>query len=313
VSVVTIRLAEETQGAARAQLRGGERPAAGCESSAAGTDGASVGTSGANLGIPRLAYLGVALFISAMNTVNALSALHDIGPRLAPWKPFAWEYSSLVLSLAALPAIGWLTAWAPFERGRLGRFALAHLLGTISFCLLHVGGFIVLRKLIYGWFGERYEFGGFGEVIYEFRKDFLGYCAILAVFILSARLSGDRAAAPASQPLDAEPMFDIRDGAKLIRTPVGEIVSAQSAGNYVEFHLADGRRPLMRATLSSVEAALAAHGFLRTHRSWLVNPQRVRSLEPEGSGDWRIGLEGGAEAPLSRRFPQALEALRRPL
>lgn len=309
---MTTRLAEEARGVAETQWRGAGRPVAGGEPSAAGTDGASAGTSGASPRIPRLAYLGVALFISAMNTVNALSVLHDVGPRLAPWKPFTWEYSSLVLSLAALPAIGWLAARAPFERGRLRRFALVHLLGTIGFCLLHVGGFIVMRKLIYAWFGEHYVFGGFGEVIYEFRKDFLGYCAILAVFILSARLSGARAAAPAPSPTEAEPTFDIRDGAKLIRTPVGEILSVQSAGNYVEFHLSEGRRPLMRATLSSVEAALAPHGFLRTHRSWLVNPLRVRGLEPEGSGDWRIALDGGAEAPLSRRFPQALEALRRP-
>jgi DNA-binding LytR/AlgR family response regulator len=68
---------------------------------------------------------------------------------------------------------------------------------------------------------------------------------------------------------------------------------------------------MMRSTLVSQEAELKPHGFLRTHRSWIVNPRRLRALEPEGSGDWRVLLEGGAEAPLSRRYSNALEALRR--
>jgi hypothetical protein len=90
--------------------------------------------------------------------------------------------------------------------------------------------------------------------------------------------------------------------------------AAMAAGNYVEFHMVDGRRPLMRTTLASVEAELAPHGFVRTHRSWLVNAACVRELKAEGgSGDHRLELEGRVEAPLSRRFPQALDRLRRPV
>jgi DNA-binding LytR/AlgR family response regulator len=186
-----------------------------------------------------------------------------------------------------------------------------HLLVTIPYCLVHVGGFVALRKLVYLSFGQHYAFGSFGELIYEYRKDVLGYFAAVAVFVLVARL-GLRAEPVLSATPEAAATFDIREGAKLIRAPVAEILSAHSAGNYVEFHLADGRRPLMRATLASVEEALAPHRFVRTHRSWLVNPKRVRTLAPEGSGDWRVELDGGAIAPLSRRFPEALEALRRP-
>jgi hypothetical protein len=89
-------------------------------------------------------------------------------------------------------------------------------------------------------------------------------------------------------------------------------LAARSAGNYVEVHLVDGRKPMLRGTLASVETALKPHGFVRTHRSWLVNPLRVRELTAEGSGDFRVGLDGGAEAPVSRRFPQALETLKSP-
>jgi DNA-binding LytR/AlgR family response regulator len=79
---------------------------------------------------------------------------------------------------------------------------------------------------------------------------------------------------------------------------------------YVEFLLRDERRPLMRASLSEIETALGPSGFLRTHRSWVVNPAQVRLLKPSGSGDYRLALEGGAEAPVSRRFPKALAKLK---
>jgi hypothetical protein len=307
---VTTKLAAKASEATETQPSRDERPLAGDEAAGPAASGGARVTAGERLRIPKWAYVGVALFILAGATVNALSDLHDAGPRFAAWKPFAWEFSSVVFDLALLPAMGWLAMRESFLPGRRLRSACAHFLGTIAYCLIHVGGFVALRKLVYASFGEHYAFGSIGEWIYEYRKDALFYCAFVAVFILAARLVARPApAAPASEAPDT---FDIRDGAKLIRTPVAEILSARSAGNYVEFHLADGRRPLTRATLASVEAALAPLGFVRTHRSWLVNARRVRVLAPEGSGDWRVELEGGAEAPLSRRFPAALEALRRP-
>ena len=65
----------------------------------------------------------------------------------------------------------------------------------------------------------------------------------------------------------------------------------------------------MRASLTAIEAQLAPLGFVRTHRSWLVNAARVTELRPEKSGDYAVGL-GSLEAPLSRRFPEALARLR---
>ncbi len=88
---------------------------------------------------------------------------------------------------------------------------------------------------------------------------------------------------------------------------IDDILAVRSAGNYVEFLLADGRAPLMRATLAGVEAQLRPHGVARTHRSWLVNTGRIEEIEPARSGDYRLSLKGGIEAPLSRRFRPALK------
>ena len=82
-----------------------------------------------------------------------------------------------------------------------------------------------------------------------------------------------------------------------------------SAGNYVEFVLRGGRRILMRSPLSALENELGGRGFIRTHRSWLVNAKAVTGLKPEGSGDYTVEV-GDLTVPLSRRFPQALTQLR---
>jgi DNA-binding LytR/AlgR family response regulator len=136
------------------------------------------------------------------------------------------------------------------------------------------------------------------------RKDILGYALIVGLFFLIDHLlrrPGDKPSEPST--------FDIRDGAKLTRVKMEEILAVTSAGNYVEFILADGRRLLMRAPLRSVEEELTPRGFVRTHRSWLVNAGKVTTLKPEGSGDYTVEL-GKQSAPLSRRFPDALAKLR---
>jgi len=142
----------------------------------------------------------------------------------------------------------------------------------------------------------------------EERRDVLTYGVIVGIlwFILRLEARGLASSAPES---GGPSTFDIRDGARVIRVPVEAITAATAAGNYVEFVLSDGRRPLMRATLAAVEAALAPHGFVRTHRAWLVNRAAVTGLAPAGSGDRIITLAGGLEAPLSRRHRKAAEAL----
>ncbi len=65
----------------------------------------------------------------------------------------------------------------------------------------------------------------------------------------------------------------------------------------------------MRSPLSALENDLGLRGFVRTHRSWLVNRGRMTALKPEGSGDYRVEL-GNITVPLSRRFPEALAKLR---
>lgn len=229
-------------------------------------------------------------------------------PDEARWKPLMWEVSSWGGLACALWVPWWTAARASPDyllsaswRMRLG-FVAVHLVGVVAYCALHVGVFVALREGVYGLMGEAYDFGA--QFLFEFRKDLLSYMLFLSLFwsVAAVRKNAVKEVRPVS--------FDIRDGARIIRVPLKDILAVMAAGNYVEFMLADGRRPLMRATLQAVEAQLGPVGFVKTHRSWLVNPDRMTGLEPAGSGDWTVGLDGGVEAPVSRRYPEAVARLK---
>lgn len=273
-----------------------------------------LGMSGALLGTNRpvwtnlvrggLAILILAAVVAAINTATTWVD----SPSVARWEPLTWEVSSWVGLACALWVPWWTAARAPADyllsaswRMRLG-FVGLHLAGVVAYCLLHVGIFVALREGVYGVMGETYSFGH--GLLSEFRKDLLSYMLLLSLFwsVAMVRQNAAKEVRPVS--------FDIRDGARIIRVPLKDILAVTAAGNYVEFILSDRRRPLMRATLGAVEAQLGPVGFVKTHRSWLINPERMTRLEPARSGDWTVALDGDVQAPVSRRYPEALARLR---
>ncbi|HEY9234532.1 MAG TPA: LytTR family DNA-binding domain-containing protein [Phenylobacterium sp.] len=248
-----------------------------------------------------------AVTVLALNTVNMLTAIQDRPHE--PWiVPAVEEYTSAVCAIGFM-WIGWIAfRIAPPDSRPVWRMLLVQGLGLLAFAAAHVTGFYLLRALIFGWLRIPFEFDLPARFVYEARKDAIGYFIGVAAFWGMARLYGPQAAA-APEPAAGPAMFDIRDGARVLRVPLVDILAIASAGNYAEFTLADGRKPLMRSSLTALDAQLAPLGFVRTHRSWLVNSGRVTELRPERSGDYTVVL-GGVEAPLSRRFPQALARIR---
>ena len=83
----------------------------------------------------------------------------------------------------------------------------------------------------------------------------IAYVLAFVVFWLLARMARDAAAeapVPTAAPAPSPAMFDIRDGARLVRTPIADILAVRSAGNYAEFLLADDRRQAPAQALAFV-------------------------------------------------------------
>jgi hypothetical protein len=253
------------------------------------------------------AWIAFAVVVVLINLMNVQSALRD-GVRPG-WLPALWEYSSGVSHIALFPLVWRAARWAFPGDGRPLRLVLAHGLFSGAYSLTHVAGFVLLRDGAYALLGGRYHFDWRGFP-YEYPRDLIAYgLAVGGLWGMTHLLNARVAALPPPAP-GATATFDIRDGARTLRVPLSDIAAVSSAGNYVEFNLVDCRKPLMRGTLGSMERQFAPRGFVRIHRSWLVNPERVEAIEPAGSGDFTVTLAGGVKAPLSRRFREALDALR---
>lgn len=100
--------------------------------------------------------------------------------------------------------------------------------------------------------------------------------------------------------------LSVRSVGRIERIKVGEILRIESAGNYVELHLA-GRTVLHRMTLGRLEALLAPEEFVRVHRGSIVRRSQIASLETRGDGSYWLNLRCGDAVAVSERYAAALK------
>ena len=113
------------------------------------------------------------------------------------------------------------------------------------------------------------------------------------------------AARPRQGPLER---VLIRDGAQVHVMPVDRIDYVEAQDDYVCF-VADGRSYLKDQTMAAVEASLDPARFVRIHRSYLLNIERIARVELYAK-DSRIAiLRDGRKLPVSRAgYRAAVEA-----
>ena len=91
----------------------------------------------------------------------------------------------------------------------------------------------------------------------------------------------------------------VKDGPRVHVIPIGRLDYAEAQDDYVALR-SEGKTWLKQQTISSLEAALDARRFLRAHRSFLVNIERIARVEPNTKDTWLAVLRDGAKIPLSR-------------
>jgi two-component system, LytTR family, response regulator len=112
------------------------------------------------------------------------------------------------------------------------------------------------------------------------------------------------AARPPQQYLDRIP---VRDGASVFIIPVGKLDYAEAQDDYVAL-ASQGKKHLKQQTISSLETSLDPSRFLRIHRSYIVNLERVAKIEPYGKDSYVAVLSTGAQLPVSRAGHARLRA-----
>ncbi len=100
----------------------------------------------------------------------------------------------------------------------------------------------------------------------------------------------------------------VRDGAKVHVLPAADLEWARAQDDYVLLKSA-GREYLKTQTLTSLAASLDPARFVRVHRSWLVNVERLRSIELAGKNAHVAVLADGSKIPVSREGHASLRAV----
>ncbi|ODT98774.1 MAG: hypothetical protein ABS81_27105 [Pseudonocardia sp. SCN 72-86] len=87
-----------------------------------------------------------------------------------------------------------------------------------------------------------------------------------------------------------------------------EIRFAEARGHAVWLVTDRGRLRALTRGIDNVERQLADHGFLRVHRSFLVNPDRVQRIDQKGNGVIALSTHLGRpeDIPVSRRSTPAV-------
>ena len=104
------------------------------------------------------------------------------------------------------------------------------------------------------------------------------------------------AARPPAQYLERIP---VRDGARVFIIPVAKLDYVEAQDDYVAL-ASDGKKHLKQQTITSLETALDPSRFLRVHRSYIVNLERVAKIEPYSKDSHVAVLSTGVQLPVSR-------------
>jgi two-component system LytT family response regulator len=104
------------------------------------------------------------------------------------------------------------------------------------------------------------------------------------------------AARPPGRPLER---VVVRDEGQVHVLPVERIDFVEARDDYVEFASA-GKRRRKQQTLAELEAQLDSARFVRIHRSFLLNIERLARLELYAKDSWHAVLTDGARLPVSR-------------
>jgi two-component system LytT family response regulator len=87
-----------------------------------------------------------------------------------------------------------------------------------------------------------------------------------------------------------------------------DVVTVEAQGNYVLLRRMSGS-DLLRESMSNVTEGLHPYGFVRIHRSVLINTSFVEEVRPSTKGGYVLRIKGGKEFHVSRTYKKNLRSI----
>ena len=104
------------------------------------------------------------------------------------------------------------------------------------------------------------------------------------------------------------PRIAFKAKGRILFMDLAEIVAVQAEGNYVSLRHQPNAY-LLRESLSSMAEKLKPNGFIRIHRSVVVNISAVEEIQPLPTGEYRLRVKGGKEYLVTRTYKDNLRDL----
>ena len=133
--------------------------------------------------------------------------------------------------------------------------------------------------------------------------------------LLMARDATDQAARPTKTSSEGQTVampkslrVAIKVRGKILFINLGDVVSVEAKGKCVWLQR-KASSYLLRGSISVVAETLETHGFIRIHRSVLVNTSFVEEISPLSTGEYCLRVEGGKEYTVTRTYKKNLKSL----
>ena len=115
-------------------------------------------------------------------------------------------------------------------------------------------------------------------------------------------------AAAARAPQQFLERLVVKDGTKVTLIPIAKLDYAEAQDDYVAL-ASQGKKHLKQQTIAGLEACLDPSAFVRIHRSYIVNLERVARIEPYGKDSRLAILTDGTRLPVSKAGYARLKSL----
>jgi DNA-binding LytR/AlgR family response regulator len=110
-----------------------------------------------------------------------------------------------------------------------------------------------------------------------------------------------------SRAPDSQPSLWVHQRGQMVRVAIEDLEWIEAEGEYVRLHLED-RSFLLRNSISALADKLSAHGFVRIHRSAIINAARLSAVHSSRSGVQAV-MASGASLAVGRKYRHAIRAL----
>ncbi|WP_439222828.1 LytTR family DNA-binding domain-containing protein [Idiomarina sp. ST20R2A10] len=237
------------------------------------------------------------------------------------WEPFVWELSSAYSTLLLFPLIALFTEHFSWQWKYPLKSFLRYTGAAIVFSLLHVCTMVLVREFAYGFTASEYDFATntntfVFELFYEIRKDvwsFTFFVVVIEVYRYALyQWLGDtkpifQSSVPPAESHNVLPeVLLVKKTGKEFLIKTREVQWAESAGNYINLRIDEAIYP-MRITMADFAEQAKFYGFVRTHRSQVINTHWIEHIKKLPSGDADIKMRDGTVLKLSRRFKKEFD------